>query len=208
MTAMTCRPASLPAARRNGFTIIELLVVVAIIATLIGLMFPLIAMLKNSEKKATTNAQIMKLAIAMQAYADEDPRHFFPTPAANDYLVFDEKTPSTVLTLLTRAGYSVNTQELETVAGPTNKAMMDGWWRPLRYRLDGPRMVAGAVDASSMNGVADCPAGTVVDDWNPKGKEPWAYVWSLGKPGASETADAAQANAGNWIYQKGLKAPP
>lgn len=205
----TSAPIVTIARRRTAFTIVELLVVVVIIAVLIGLLFPVITTLKNGKNKALTNAQIMKLMIAMEQYASEDPRHFYPTPVASEFLTFDERGHAGVLYLLTRAGYTVQTQELDQVAPsgqPMYKALLDGWQRPLRYRLDGPRFVGAVVDAGSMNGTADTPAGAVVTDWNPKGKEPWAYVWSLGKPTKDgDTTDALPANAANWLYQKGYK---
>jgi prepilin-type N-terminal cleavage/methylation domain-containing protein len=194
------------AAPRSGFTLIELLVVIAIIITLIGLLMPLIAMLKNSEKAATTRSNIMGLMVAMQAYADEDPRHFFPTPQADEHLSFVEGSTTAALTLLTRAGYTVPMQDIDHETGPTSRMLMDGWWRPILYRLDGPFMSGATIDSSRMNGIADRPAPTtVVDDWNPKGIEPYPYIWSLGKPKSGDATDALPASAIRWIYKKGLK---
>jgi len=107
-----------------------------------------------------------------------------------------------VLTLLSLKGYSVNTQELDPEPTSFPRALVDGWYRPIRYVLDGPFRAGGVINHSAMNGTADRPASR--DDWNPRGVEPFAYVWSLGRPKGTDAADRNAANAENWIYKKGL----
>lgn len=182
---------------RAGFTLIELLVVFTIIVVLIGILIPVIGVIRNSTYATYSRHQVLAIGTAMRGYADEDRRHFFPTPLASKQLTYG--TSTTILALLEPYGFQIPFDHLEA----TSKALLDGWRRPVRYQLDGPYFSGpGVVDSSAMNGTADRPAADAA--WNPKSVEPFAYVWSLGKPsGAGETTDALPANVSAWIYQKG-----
>jgi prepilin-type N-terminal cleavage/methylation domain-containing protein len=188
---------------RPGFTLIELLVVISIILVLAAMLIPAVGLLRDRSRTATTRAAIVGLSVAMRSYADEDKRHFYPTPAANLRLVHDPDAPGATLTMMEAHGYVVRLEDVDRVPGsPTYRALLDGWRRPVRYQLDGPVLGAGgAVDATLMNGSADRPAPLAVcPDWNPRSAEPWAYIWSLGKPRGDEATDALPADAAHWIY--------
>jgi type II secretory pathway pseudopilin PulG len=181
-------------------TLLELVVVMSVITALIAMMFPVIGMITNSASASTSRQLVRTLVVAMRAYADEDPRHFFPTPAANNHLVYDPTNANAVLTLLASHGYVVPMERID----PTSHELLDGWERPILYQLDGPYFSSpGVISHAGMNGAADRPAADSA--WNPKGVEPFAYVWSLGKPTkAGDAADALAANSANWLYEKGV----
>lgn len=176
------------------------MVVIVIIVVLVTLLIPAVALVHTKANVAHTRAQVAGLMIATRAYADEDSRHFFPTPkAGSEQLLYDLTDPNSTLMLLERSGYQVTTSEVDNRQGATCHALMDGWWRAMHYRIDGPFIKAdGRIDSTGMNGTADKPAP--FDDWNSKNIEPFAYIWSLGRPHSNDTTDALLANDGSWIY--------
>lgn len=188
--------------RSAGFSLIELLVVITIIIALMGMLVPVIGMIRNSAKSATSQALVASLVVAMRSYADEDPRHFFPTPAATgDRLIYDPADPRATLTMMETRGYGIPVTRLAPPGATPARELRDGWDRAVRYRLDGPRLGGAGIDATTMDGTATKPAPQA--DWNPRGLEPYAYLWSVGKPSGDETADADPAAAGRWLYERG-----
>ncbi len=63
--------------KQRGFTLMELLVVIGIIALLVGLLFPALAAVQNTAKKNENNAQVRKVIQAM-IQSSEARRGFFP----------------------------------------------------------------------------------------------------------------------------------
>ena len=64
----------------RGFSLIEVLVVIGIIAVLIGLMIPSLARAREQAKLAACSSHLRQLAIAMQMYTDSN-HDRFPAPA-------------------------------------------------------------------------------------------------------------------------------
>lgn len=85
-----------PQIRRNGFTMIELLVVVSIIAVLAGLLIPAISMVRERSKRAEAQQTVCELMIAFETYRQEGSK-IFPTPfwAGYDYSMAAGKEPAT-----------------------------------------------------------------------------------------------------------------
>lgn len=54
--------------KRNGFTLVELLVVVAIIGVLIGITFPAVQTIRNSARRAVCQNNLRQLALATKTY--------------------------------------------------------------------------------------------------------------------------------------------
>lgn len=177
-------------AGRAGFSLIELLVVIGIILLLAGIALPAIGAVRNAVRKTQTSSQVQGLYAACEVYAMEDGRRQPPPAEADNSLrtALGTSLAPRTLDLLRERGCQWRSEQL----GPeeaTGRALLDAWRRPLRYLPD--------VD---MDGTMDKPAPQA--DWNAKSSEPFSYVWSLGKPSGDDTADAAPANAANWIYVK------
>ncbi|MDB6154897.1 MAG: xcpT 2 [Chthoniobacteraceae bacterium] len=71
MTLHSSLPNSQRASSRAGFTLIELLTVIAIIAILMGLLFPALASVKESARKAQARNDIVGIMTAVKQYYTE-----------------------------------------------------------------------------------------------------------------------------------------
>ena len=67
-----------------GFTLVEMLVVVAIIAVLVALLFPLATGMLNTAKRTKCVANLRNVYIYLQAYA-QDHDYKMPDPGSNSY---------------------------------------------------------------------------------------------------------------------------
>ncbi|MHC4544888.1 MAG: type II secretion system protein [Planctomycetota bacterium] len=77
---------------KTGFTLVELLTVLAIIALLVGLLIPSLTLIRNTAKKAKQRAQLTEISLALTAfrndYGDYPPSYWMlppPTPGPGDY---------------------------------------------------------------------------------------------------------------------------
>lgn len=65
-----------PVARGPGFTLLELLVVMAVLAILAGLLFPVLAAARERARRSVCLAQVRQLATAHRLYTDDWDDHF------------------------------------------------------------------------------------------------------------------------------------
>jgi prepilin-type N-terminal cleavage/methylation domain-containing protein/prepilin-type processing-associated H-X9-DG protein len=75
---MTRRPTRSPTRRRNanGFTLVELLVVIGIIAVLVGILLPALSRARESARRVSCASNVKQLATAMILYATENRGRF------------------------------------------------------------------------------------------------------------------------------------
>jgi prepilin-type N-terminal cleavage/methylation domain-containing protein len=161
--------------RSRGFTLVEILLVIAIIAALMGLSLPLFTMIRNNSRAKSTTWLVQALASAIATYPrgttlrlngggtrylwdfnadgilDGDPARdeAFTSSARSEALSAHYDGPAATL------GVAIPRAHLDAQG-----RILDGWGRPLRLRYS-------------------------VDDYGPTG----VGVWSCGKDGVSGNAD-------------------
>jgi prepilin-type N-terminal cleavage/methylation domain-containing protein/prepilin-type processing-associated H-X9-DG protein len=65
---------------RSGFTLIEILVVVAIIGILAAILFPVFARARENSRRAACMSNLKQVALAFQQYLQENDNHYPPPP--------------------------------------------------------------------------------------------------------------------------------
>jgi len=68
---------------RTGFTIIELLVTIVIIAVLVALLVPAVSSIRESARKTQCQNNLKQMGIGFQEFSDSDPKQRFATGAAD-----------------------------------------------------------------------------------------------------------------------------
>lgn len=168
---------------RGAFTLIELLISVAIIIILVAIAVPAIGLVRNKVNASTALTTVTTIQLALQQYAGEDSRHRYPAQIAAGDLRLAKAAPggaACVLDLLLDYGWSMNGSEsLDRSGAPW--PLLDPWKKPYFYKVD-----------DDLLGLTGPQRPLDLDGWNAEGVRPWAYVWSAG-PNA--TSDGA-----GWIY--------
>lgn len=169
-----------------------MLVVIAIILILVGMTIPAISMVRHAVKRGKTKNMVAGLTGAIHVYAHEDGRRRYPPTEPDQSLrtqgTSGVGTPRT-LDLLAERGAIWRREDLDaSVAGGSLDRLVDAWRRPIRYAVD------EVIDTNIAR-----PAAHKID-WNSKGREPFGYVWSLGRPSGDDVADADPTDASRWLY--------
>jgi prepilin-type N-terminal cleavage/methylation domain-containing protein len=119
---------------RRGFTLVELLVVIGIIALLVGILIPVVSRVRQSAYVANTKVLMQKISAAcsayqltFSAYPGIMPNQFFPPPAGNTTFVagYNDYTQSEDLVLALAGGLKFTGTQFDFDAnylgqGPTN----------------------------------------------------------------------------------------
>jgi prepilin-type N-terminal cleavage/methylation domain-containing protein len=171
----------------NAFTLIELLTVVAIIAILVGLLFPAIRVALQKADNTKAQSTVNTLGVAFRAYFTEYGR--WPVTVGTT-MVVDSNTVSLLTgSDVTTAPFNGNARKLSffeyksTDLNSTN-ALVDPWRSPYYYR----------VDATYVNSTTNPFTSALI----PQG----VIVWSLGSDGSftagSESVAPNKDNIKSW----------
>jgi prepilin-type N-terminal cleavage/methylation domain-containing protein len=182
--------------RVSAFTLIELLVVIVIIATLMGIAFPVFSTIQNQARKTQAKNDVTQIVTAVNAYYTEYGKYPIPSTATSDgYTVGDGTTSSKAVfealrgldpTLNPRQIVFISPAEDKTQTSPKGKMgsddqFHDPWTSPYSIRID----------ADYNNQVPNPYSGT--GGAGPDPIRQGVIAWSLGKNGALGGGAAASS---------------
>lgn len=90
--------------RHSGFTLVELLVVISIIAILIGITIPIVGKVRKSSQEAATRSLIGQIDAACQAYYGDF--NAYPGPMSHVFMTMSAQADLTSSEPLYQANYS------------------------------------------------------------------------------------------------------
>lgn len=191
---------ALPRLRPAGFSLVELLMVLAIIAVLMTLVIGAIGVVRARARIAQTQAMVLGLTGAIETYAAEDVIHrfplheqlFVPATAPPPYEVARAPLAGVhadgLLGLLSaRKPFAQDDARFDD-----QQRLLDPWGRPYLYHLRRPTPTANAARMQDWNWDA---AKARERQWSQvkDAAAPYPYLWSLGPDGAAD-------DAAGWIY--------
>jgi prepilin-type N-terminal cleavage/methylation domain-containing protein len=146
------------ASRHNAFTLIELLTVIAILAVLMGLLFPALNVAKEGARKAQAATDVRAIVMGVKGFYTEYGRYPLPSTTATgvdtcfntsnqdrlmDILRDTEATGSTVINTRHISYLQVKTVKNDASAttrsggiSPTDRRFYDPWARPYIVAID------------------------------------------------------------------------
>ena len=151
---------SFPLKHVRGFTIVELLVVMFIIALLMGLLIPAVTLVKDKAKQAKAREQLGQIEAALKIYKDVN--GMYPEKNMSPLTTALANNPELVIALesVDREHYTIGTP------------LIDPWKNPIRYR-----------PAKALPYTPNSP--TLLDSDNPPGGDSY-QLWSVGKNGRDD----------------------
>ncbi len=115
---------------RSAFTLVELLTVIAIIAVLMGLLFPTVGAVKESARKAQAKNDVTQLVTAVKAYYTEYGKYPIASPTSDEDFTYDSGNPNQALmAILMGANDTMNPRKIVFFEPPVAK-------QPGRYGIE------------------------------------------------------------------------
>jgi len=142
----------------RGFTIVELLVVIFVIALLMGLLIPAVTLVKDKAKQAKAREQLGQIEAALKMYKDVNGMY----PEKDMTTTAQSNNAALVIALesVDREHYAIGTP------------LIDPWKNVIRYR-----------PAKALPYTPNSP--TLLDSDNPPGGDSY-QLWSVGKNGRDD----------------------
>lgn len=173
--------------RRRAFTLIEMLVVMGIIALLMGILFPVLAKVKDVARRTRARTEVKQLALAWNSYLN-DYRTWFPSPGGGVGLAASIRMmDAATVKILAGVDIANNSRSVMFYEFPSNtNSFFDPWSKEYQVALD-PNY-DNSVDASP----PAWPAGPGIVPRN-------VAVWSKGKNnGLAGTLDVNTDDIKSW----------
>ena len=180
---------------RSGFTLIEMLVVIAIIAVLVALLIPAVGKARQAAARTRAKHQIMDIMQAFTAYYDEYKR--WPTGLTGydngrdiEYNTTGIQMETNVVVMLGGANVkNMNPKRipfLQLEPGALNELgqYVDPWGNPYKYMLDFNGDNKVHIFFSNMNGETNLNRQVA--------------VWSRGRDGSDEEGDPQKDDIRSW----------
>ncbi len=183
---------------RPAFSLIELLVAITVIMLLMGMLAAGGIVVLQRAHRASTQALVANVVQALHLYRDEDSRRRFPPDRPDQTMRHDIAGPYAggiprVVTMLMATGLAIHG---EMLGQDTNgDYLADAWGEPLHYQVDA--LIDGTPHRPLDSAGQPVRVPEEVTDWNPAGTQPYAYLWSCGRPKADS---GTRAKATNWVY--------
>lgn len=174
-----------------GFTLVELLTVIAIIAVLMGLLFPAIGSAKDSARRAQAKNDCVQIVTAVKAYYTEYGK--YPTDSTSDVRLIGNDNSSILQPLVSGSG-TLNPRQIVFLevpdkseqtapkSGMKNNIWYDPWGKA--YRI--------AVDSDYDNKVTNPYSGASTNI------NTGVIAWSVGKDGAQASTFANSDDVASW----------
>jgi prepilin-type N-terminal cleavage/methylation domain-containing protein/prepilin-type processing-associated H-X9-DG protein len=170
--------------RRGGFTLVELLVVVGIIALLIGILMPALGAARQQARSVACLSNLRQIGVAAVMYAHETKRYVTFVPAANGNPAKDRK--ELLFPYLQQGRTNADTAGSQVWNCPSNERLDVEASYGFNTNLNGVRITR--VRRSSET-VALCDAGLA--DTPPNGPSLATHCWA---PGRASTTSSCRPN--------------
>jgi prepilin-type N-terminal cleavage/methylation domain-containing protein len=159
----------------RAFTLIEMLVVIAIIATLAALLFPAISGMAERGKATQDMNNLRQLGLATQMYLNDNDNNYFPQTGSNSWMTllnpkyigtwkvfqspFDHRSPSEIAANAP-VSYGLN----QNINGGTNTSgiLAEKITNPSGFIVYAPAQASGTTTTFSGTGAVSAPGVTVL----------------------------------------------
>ncbi len=149
--------------KSSGFTLLELLAVLGIIAMIAGLLFPSISKVKENARVARAKAMIETLSIALQAYRTD-----WGIYGPNENELNDNGTLYSILTTSRKNGPYIELRERDLIISGTVYKIADPWDGVYEVYVDtdGGSNSVPAHNQHSFDISCTSKNGTVINNWD------------------------------------------